>query len=263
MICSRCAGLMVEYDSMKLDPLEGDTAAPARRCINCGHVIEAVMLLNRASRRSGEHQTARARDHSDVGGATKVLRAIVVVVLLLMLGCAGEEHRPERGRVVVPRGGGTIGVPWESQFPSKSAVRFRDEVTVAAQLGWDEQGRIAEGLDAQTRQAYANVVKALETGGATLQDVVDETIFVTDMTAALSTVPAVRLGVYGGNPTVASTMIEVKRLSDPNARIAIKVIAKLNVSLPREGPLDGPSRGGRSRGGPGRSKGGGMGGGPF
>lgn len=188
------------------------------------------------------------------------LWATVLVMLLLMAGCAGERRRHVDGPVLAPRGGGTIGVPWESQFSSQSAVRFRDEVAVAAQLGWDEQGRVTGGIDVQTRQAYANVTKALETGGATLRDVVDETIFVTDMKAALNTVPAIRREIYGGNPIVASTMIEVKRLTDPNALIAIKVTAKLDVPLPRRGSGDGPSGGGRSHGGRRRGTGGGMGG---
>ena len=192
------------------------------------------------------------------------LRAIVLFLLLVALGCAADEHHSDGGRAVVPRGGGLIGTPWESQFSTKSAVRFRDEVTVAAQLGWDEHGHLGnETLEAQARQAYANVAKALETGGATLQDVVEETIFVTDIAAAMATLPSVRRAVYGDNATVASTLVEVKRLSDPKGQIAIKVIAKLDIPTPRGGSRESSSGGGsgRGRGGRSRGMGSGMGGG--
>ena len=78
---------------------------------------------------------------------------IVLVALFSIVGCAGEERRPSSGPVVVPPGGASIGVPWETQFPTKSAVRFRDEIVVAALLGWDEQGRITGPIDTQTHQA--------------------------------------------------------------------------------------------------------------
>jgi enamine deaminase RidA (YjgF/YER057c/UK114 family) len=189
---------------------------------------------------------------------------VVGMFAALLAGCAGEEHRAEPARMPVPRGGGSIGVPWESQFVTKSAVRFRDEVTVAAQLGWDENGQVSgASLDAQARQAYANVAKALETGGATSQDVVEETIYVNDMAAAIAALPAVRRSVYGENPTVATTIVEVKRLSDVKAQIAVKVVAKLDIPVPRTGSREGSSGGGGGgrRGGR-RGMGGGYGGGP-
>lgn len=239
MIHFHFAGLMI--------PRLLDTTATCKRETYCGLQRLACVLVG-----------ARGRSFS-AGDLIIAFHPIVWVALLLIVGCAGEERRPPSGAVVVPRGGGSIGVPWEAQFSSKSAVRFRDEIAVAAQLGWDEHGRVAGAIDAQTHQAYANVIKALETGGGTLRDVVDETIFVTDMTAALTMVPAIRRALYGSNPIVASTMVEVKRLSDPNAQIAIKVTAKLDIPLPRGGgPQEGPPGGGRGRG---RGMGGGMGGG--
>jgi RNase P subunit RPR2 len=48
MKCSRCAGLMVEDYSMELDLLEDDHEVLAWRCLNCGNIIEPVMLRNRA-----------------------------------------------------------------------------------------------------------------------------------------------------------------------------------------------------------------------
>ena len=47
MRCSRCAGLMVEDHSIELDVLEDEKEIVAWRCVNCGHIIEPVMLRNR------------------------------------------------------------------------------------------------------------------------------------------------------------------------------------------------------------------------
>jgi ribosomal protein S27AE len=49
--CARCGGLMVpEHDIHDGDELEaafGDLALTARRCIQCGELIDAVVLRNR------------------------------------------------------------------------------------------------------------------------------------------------------------------------------------------------------------------------
>jgi hypothetical protein len=52
MRCSRCAGLMVEDYSIELDLLEDDRRTIAWRCINCGHIVEPVMLRNRLAHSS-------------------------------------------------------------------------------------------------------------------------------------------------------------------------------------------------------------------
>ena len=50
------------------------------------------------------------------------------------------------------------------------------------------------------RQAYATIGKVLEGLGSSLADVVDETLFVTDVMAAATHGLAVRTEVYGGHP---------------------------------------------------------------
>jgi RNase P subunit RPR2 len=47
MTCSRCKGLMVEDYSLEVELLEDDQQILAWRCVNCGHIIEPVMLRNR------------------------------------------------------------------------------------------------------------------------------------------------------------------------------------------------------------------------
>ena len=132
-----------------------------------------------------------------------------------------------------------------------ASVQARDTIVVAAQLGWDEQGVVkGETVEAQMRQAYLNIGKLLEYHGAALSDVVEETVFVTDMKVALSVTQKVRRDVFGDGATVASSIIEVNRLADPKALVAIKATAKLDAPMIRSQPgsSDGRSRAGRSRG---------------
>jgi 2-iminobutanoate/2-iminopropanoate deaminase len=42
-------------------------------------------------------------------------------------------------------------------------------------------------MEAQMRQTYANIRKVLSQYGATMDNIVDETLFVTDMNTALTT----------------------------------------------------------------------------
>jgi hypothetical protein len=45
---------MVEDYSVELDLLEGDAPILAWRCVNCGHIIEPMMLRNRLISLAGQ-----------------------------------------------------------------------------------------------------------------------------------------------------------------------------------------------------------------
>jgi enamine deaminase RidA (YjgF/YER057c/UK114 family) len=79
---------------------------------------------------------------------------------------------------------------------------------------------------ATMRPAYSNVRLVLEQLGSTLDDVVEEVIYVTDMTAAFAVAGPVRKEVYGSDaPACASTIAEVGRLAFPEQLIEIRVTA--------------------------------------
>lgn len=197
-------------------------------------------------------------------------RTIIVtgLTLLAVAGCAGpdplREPFPSDGMISAPsKQGSTLGIPWEREFGTKASVKGRDTIFIAAQLSWDEQGHVkGDTMEVQMRQAYANVRKLLEPHGAHFKDVVEETLFVTDMKGALAVAQKVRQEVFGESPTVASSIVEIAQLADPKAHVAIRATAKLDVSMGR-GPTGNPPDS-RPRGGGGRSRGG-MGGGlsPF
>jgi len=78
------------------------------------------------------------------------------------------------------------------------------------------------------RQTYANAKKILSEFGATLDNVVEEVLYVTDMDKAMGVAGPVRKEAYGSEkPEVASTIVVTPRLAFPTQLIEIKFIAKL------------------------------------
>ena len=47
LTCTRCGGLMVNEFYMDLPDHIGESKSPAKRCVQCGEVVDFVILLNR------------------------------------------------------------------------------------------------------------------------------------------------------------------------------------------------------------------------
>jgi enamine deaminase RidA (YjgF/YER057c/UK114 family) len=109
-------------------------------------------------------------------------------------------------------------------------VRVGDALYLAGQVGMTETGEIPTDLPAQVEAAYRNIASVLSEFGATMDNIVDETFFVTDMKECMNQLPAVfgaRQAAYGKKPEVAQTLIGVSALVDQGLKVEIKVIAKL------------------------------------
>ena len=123
-----------------------------------------------------------------------------------------------------------FGMPWEDQYGYVQAVKVDDTIYISGQLSHDEQGELvgADDIETQMRQTYANAKKILAEFGATLDNVVEEVVYVTDMDQAMSVAGPVRKEAYGNEkPEVASTILVTPRLAFPTQLIEIKFIAKL------------------------------------
>ena len=120
-----------------------------------------------------------------------------------------------------------FGVPWEKGFGYSQAVKVKDFIFISGQVSHDDEGNIlAVGdMEAQMRNAYANVQKLLVQYGATMDNVVEDTLYVTDMDAAMSVAGKVREEFYGDSDRSASTIIDINRLALPEWMIEIKCIA--------------------------------------
>jgi 2-iminobutanoate/2-iminopropanoate deaminase len=122
-----------------------------------------------------------------------------------------------------------LGMPWEDLYGYSQAVRVGDTVYLSGQVSHDDAGNFfAVGdMEAQMRKAYANIEKVLAGYGATLANLVEEVLYVTEMEAAFDAAVKCRREIFGGFPEVASTIVQIDRLAFPEFMIEIRGIAKL------------------------------------
>jgi len=109
-------------------------------------------------------------------------------------------------------------------------VRVGDTLYMAGQVGTDENGTAPDDLPAQMKHAYAHVQSVLAEYGGTMDNVVDETWFVTDIDDTMAKVGelfAARAEIYGKKPEVSQTLVQVAGLVDPSFKIEIKCVACL------------------------------------
>ncbi|HEX8399977.1 MAG TPA: Rid family hydrolase [Pyrinomonadaceae bacterium] len=123
----------------------------------------------------------------------------------------------------------TLNMPWEREFGYAQAVKVGDTIYLAGQVSHDEKGNfVGVGeMETQMRQAYANVARVLREYGASMENVVDEILFVTDMEAAFAARVKCREDVFGGFPALASTIVQIERLAFPELLVEIRCVAKV------------------------------------
>jgi enamine deaminase RidA (YjgF/YER057c/UK114 family) len=102
-----------------------------------------------------------------------------------------------------------------------------ETIFLAGQIGWDAEGRFAEGLAAQVRQALDNIVTLLAEVGAGPQHIVRLTWYVTDLRAyraSLAQVGVAYRAVMGRHfPTMS--VIGVSELVEQQALVEIEATA--------------------------------------
>jgi enamine deaminase RidA (YjgF/YER057c/UK114 family) len=109
-------------------------------------------------------------------------------------------------------------------------VRVGNILYLAGQVGIDSEGRVGTTIAEQTRLAYVNVASILAHFDATMGNVVDETLFVTNISELLADAAAftvARSSFYGEKPDVTQTLVQVAGLFRPEFKIEIKCIAHL------------------------------------
>jgi enamine deaminase RidA (YjgF/YER057c/UK114 family) len=103
-------------------------------------------------------------------------------------------------------------------------VEGKRMIFIAGQLARDRHGNVVGKGDmrAQLRQVGENLKAALEAAGASLQDLVKTTTFVTDIDEYFKHVD-VRMAYFGALPT--STTVEVRRLAHPDFLVEVEAMA--------------------------------------
>ena len=190
---------------------------------------------------SGTSQAPRKNPPLDHEPRRGFLKASGLGAATALLAAGGTEATARPGKPVSRKAEG-LGMAWEDQYGYAQAVQVGDTIYVSGQLSHDDKGNMVgpAGLDAsgrivdhtnmevQMRQSYANARKILARFGASLSDVVEEVIYVTDMDTAFAAAGPVRKEAYGSaKPKVASTILVTPRLALPTQLIEIKFIAKV------------------------------------
>lgn len=126
----------------------------------------------------------------------------------------------------------TSGTPWEPIVGYARAVRLGNAIYVSGTTATDDTGALVGQGDpyAQTRQALRNIERALAAAGATIADVVRTRIFVVNIDQWKEIGRA--HGEVFAAVRPATTMVEVRRLIDP----------EMLVEIEAEAVLDDPSR---------------------
>ena len=121
----------------------------------------------------------------------------------------------------------SFNMPWEEEYGYAQAVKKGNTVWISGQLGHDDKGTLAEGMDAQTLLTYSNIKKILDSYQMSMDDVVEEVIYVTDMTSAFAARKKYGRQFYANPKRIASTIVVVGGLALPGQLIEIKIEASL------------------------------------
>ena len=107
-------------------------------------------------------------------------------------------------------------------------VQVGNVLTLAGQLGDNEDGSVPADIKDQMINCYNNIKNVLSEFGATLDNVIDETWFVTDVNECMKNVSDIfdeRENIYGCKPEVSQTLVGISALVQPQYKLEIKVIA--------------------------------------
>jgi enamine deaminase RidA (YjgF/YER057c/UK114 family) len=118
------------------------------------------------------------------------------------------------------------GAAGEEIYGFAQAVRVGDVVHISGQTASGDDGGPGD-MATQMAAAYTKIEALLASYGATMRNVVDETLFVTDMRAGVPAAIEVRRTMYGPDFDVASTIVEVRSLAGRDLLVEIKCTAVL------------------------------------
>jgi 2-iminobutanoate/2-iminopropanoate deaminase len=120
----------------------------------------------------------------------------------------------------------TLNMPWEEDYGYAQAVKKGNTVWLAGQVGHDENGILADGMEAQVKLCYTNIKKLLDAYNMAMDDIVEEVLYVLDMGTAFAARKKLGCEIYPDPKRIASTIIVVNGLALPGQLIEIKIVAK-------------------------------------
>ena len=114
--------------------------------------------------------------------------------------------------------------PSDLLYPFSAAVRTGNLLFVSGQVGIC-QGKTGQGIEEQTRWALENIRDTLAEAGATLEDVVKVTVFLTDM-ALWAKMNEVYREFFPKDPPARSSL-GVNGLAQPGLLVEIECVAEI------------------------------------
>lgn len=137
------------------------------------------------------------------------MRSLAVLVVVAMAPFAAVAQSPNGVRTLDPPGAIKAEGTWSL------GARAGDFVFVAGMLGVDPAtNKLVQGDEARIRQAFLNIRLIAQSEGASLQDCVRLTIYVSDLGRVAAVVDKVQAELWGKPPYPPRTMVEVRRLFD-------------------------------------------------
>ncbi|MEX2166308.1 MAG: RidA family protein [Methyloceanibacter sp.] len=140
------------------------------------------------------------------------MRRLALLTALIFAACLGAATRaesPNGVRTLDPEGAIHAEGTWSL------GARAGDFVFVAGMQGVDPAtNTLVEDPQARIRQAFENIKLIAASEGASLQDCVRLTVYLSDLPRYAPMVEAAQKELWGGPPYPPRTMVEVKRLYD-------------------------------------------------
>ena len=112
--------------------------------------------------------------------------------------------------------------------PLSFATRVGDLLFVSGIPGFDANGALPDGFEAQFGLVVTNIKRVLDEAGATFHDLVKVNVLLT-RAADVATMNALYAGAFGPAPYPARTTCVVQALPDPKMLIEIEGVASLKA----------------------------------
>ncbi|MBK3659940.1 RidA family protein [Bradyrhizobium diazoefficiens] len=110
--------------------------------------------------------------------------------------------------------------------PLSFAARVGDLLFVSGIPGFDAQGALPDGFEAQFANVVVNIRRVLDEAGATTRDLVKVNVLLT-RASDVAPMNALYAGAFGPPPYPARTTCVVQALPDPKMLIEIEAVASL------------------------------------
>jgi 2-iminobutanoate/2-iminopropanoate deaminase len=119
----------------------------------------------------------------------------------------------------------------QAHFGYAQAVRVGDTIWIAGTPGCDDALQFPEDMPGQLRQVYENLATTLAHFGGMLRDLVDVTVFVSDINEYTAAAAQVRGDYFGHDGLPASALVQVSGFLLPQMRVLIKAVAVVGSGI--------------------------------